>query len=278
MNSRFRRASVVALVLLATASVSHAQGASVSADSVATKGALPGRGGIGGQVGSSYFFSQGDYSEGAQPRLSFVGHFRYVISRHWGWQVSPYFTWSGYVSHAVAPFADLNFPAGGTSKQFYLAQVVGAAGQLQFYGGTGRQRWHLGAGPSLYRVVIENHRKVLKDPVSLELHSSTHLGASAELGVERYLKKLPNTSLELTAAVHTAFARDNIKFISGWNGSPMLAEIRLGGNYYYDFRRGKTAPRLTPHPSVKPAKTPKAAKPPKAAKGAKQAAQPDAKQ
>src|SRR3989442_920361 len=182
MNSRFRRASVVALVFLATASVCHAQGAATSADSVATKGALPGRGGIGGQVGGSYLFSEGDYSQGAQPRLSFIGHFRYVISPPWGWQGSPHFTWNGYVSHAVAPFADLNFPTEGTSKQFYLTQIVGAAGQLQFYGGKGRQRWHLGAGPALYRVVIENHRKVVKDPASLELHSSTHLGASAELG------------------------------------------------------------------------------------------------
>ncbi len=275
MNSRFRRASVVALVFLATASVSHAQGAATSADSVATRGALPGRGGIGGQVGSSYFYSEGDYSEGAQPRLSFIGHFRYVISRHWGWQVSPYFTWNGYVAHAAAPFVDLNFPSGGTSKEFYLTQIVGAAGQLQYFGGKGRQRWHLGAGPALYRVVIQNHRAVLKDPLSLELHSDAHLGASAELGVERFLKKLPNTSLEVTAAWQTAFARNNTKFPSGWNGSPMLAELRLGGNYYYDFRRGKTAPKLTPHPTVKPAKPAKA---PKVAKRAKHNAKQDAKQ
>ena len=240
MNSRFRLASVVALVFLATASVSHAQ----KADSVATQGPLPGRGGIGGQFGGSYFFADGDYSEGSQPRLSFIGHFRYVINRHWEWQASPYFTWSGYVSHAVAPYADLNFPSEGTSKQFYLAQIVGVDGQLQWVGGKGRQRWHLGAGPSLYRVVVQNHRRVVKDPVSLELHSSTHMGASAEFGVERFMKRLPNTSLELTAAWHAAFARDNVKFISGWNGRPMLGELRLGGNYYYDFRRGKTAPRV----------------------------------
>jgi hypothetical protein len=237
MNSRFRLASVVALVILATASVSHAQ----TADSVATQGPLPGRGGIGGQVGSSYILSDGDYSEGAQPRLSFIGHFRYVIDKHWGWQVSPYFTWNGYVSSKDAPFVDLNFPNGGTSKQHYLTQVLGVATQIQYYGGKGRSRWHLGAGPSVYRVVIQNHRKVVEDPVSHELHSAMHIGASAELGFERFLKKLPNTSLELTFAGHTAFAKDDTKWVSGWNGSPMLAEVRFGGNYYYDFRRGKTA-------------------------------------
>lgn len=237
MNSRFRLAGVVALAFLAMASVSHAQ----SADSVATKGALAGRGGIGGQVGSSYFLSEGDYSDGAQPRLSFVGHFRYVIGRHWGWQVSPYFTWNGYVSHVPAPFTDRNFPTEGTSKQFYITQIVGASGQLQYYGQMGRQRWHLGAGPALYRVVVQNHRKVVKDPVSLELHSGTHLGATAELGVERFMKRLPNTSLELTAAWQMAFAKDDTKFPSGWNGNPMLVGIRAGGNYYYDFRRGKSA-------------------------------------
>ena len=237
MNSRFRLASVVAILLLATASASHA----LNADSVATQGPLPGRGGIGGQVGSSYILSEGDYSAGAQPRLSFVAQFRYVIGKHWGWQVSPSFTWNGYVSRELAPFTDINFPTRGDSKQFYLTQIVGAAGQLQYFGGHGRQRWHIGAGPALYRVVIQNRRKVIEDPVSHELHSTSHLGASAEFGLERFLKKLPNTSLELTLAGQTAFAKDDIKWVSGWNGAPVLAEIRLGGNYYYNFRRGKTA-------------------------------------
>src|SRR5436190_16911794 len=114
MNSRFRLASVVALVFLATAHVSHAQ----KADSVATQGPRPGRGAIGGQIGSSYFFSEGDYSTGAQPRLSFIGHLRYQVSPHWGWQVSPYFTWNGYVSHVQVPYPDLNFLTEGRSKQF----------------------------------------------------------------------------------------------------------------------------------------------------------------
>jgi hypothetical protein len=94
MNSRARAASVVALLLLFGAGVAHAQ-----SDSIATKGALPGRGGIGGQIGSSWMLAGGDYSKGSQPRLTFMGHFRYQSSRHWGWQVSPYFTWNGYVSH-----------------------------------------------------------------------------------------------------------------------------------------------------------------------------------
>ena len=237
MNSRFRLASVVALALLATASASHAQ----KADSVAMTGATAGRGAVGGQLGSSYIFTGEEYSEGAQPRLSFIGHFRYVMNKGWGWQVSPYFTWNGYVSRAKAPFTDLNFPTAGNSKQFYLTQIVGASAQLQMSRGSGRQRWHLGAGPALYRVVIQNHRKVVKDPASLELHSGTHLGVSAELGFERFVKRLPNASVEVTAAYHMAFARDNIRFISGWNGAPMLAELRLGGHYYYSFRRGKPA-------------------------------------
>jgi len=242
MNSRLRSASVVAFVFLAAAGVCRAQ----SADSIATRGALPGRGGIGGQIGSSYILSEGDYSDGAQPRFSFIGHFRYVIGRHWGWQVSPYFTWNGYVSHAKAPFADLNSPAEGTRKEFYITQIVGAAAQIQLTGGGARQRWHLGAGPAIYRVVVQNHRKVVKDPFSLELHSGMHMGGTAEFGVERFLKKLPNTSLELTAAWQAAFAKSDARFPSGWNGNPMLAELRFGGNYYYEFRRAKTSPLPNP--------------------------------
>ena len=96
MNSRARAASVVALLLVLGAGMARAQ----SADSIATKGALPGRGGIGAQIGSAWLFGGGDYKEGSQPRLTFMAHFRYQSSRSWGWQVSPYFTWNGYVSHA----------------------------------------------------------------------------------------------------------------------------------------------------------------------------------
>ncbi len=235
MYSRFRVASVVALTLLATAGVSHAQ----QADSVATKGALPGRGGIGGQIGGTYMFADGDYSEGSQPRLSFTGHFRYVINKRWGWQFSPSFTWNGYVSHADAPFVDLNFPNEGVSKQFYLTQVLGVSSQLQWYAGSGRSRWHLGAGPAVYRVVVQNHRKVVEDPFTHELHDGMHMGAVGELGVEHFLKRLPNTSLELTASWQAAFAKSNGRWQTGWNGNPMLAELRFGGHYYYDFRKPK---------------------------------------
>ena len=238
MNSRARAAGVVALVFLATARLGHAQ----SADSVATKGALPGRGGIGGQIGSAWMFSEGDYSSGSQPRFSFIGHFRYQIDHRLGWQVSPYFTWNGYVSSVAAPYTDINFPAEGTQKENYLTQVLGASTELQWFSGSGRQRWHLGFGPAVYRVVIQNHRKVVKDPLSLELHSGTHLGGTAEYGYEKFMKKLPNTSIEVTAAWHIAFAKSDVRWPSGWNGNPMLLELRAGAHYYYNFRKPKPKP------------------------------------
>ncbi len=239
MHKRLRMASALALALLAVPSAALAQ----QADSIATRGPLPGRGGIGGQIGTSYIVADGDYAEGVQPRLSFVGHFRYVIGRNWGWQVSPYFTWNGYVSHADAPFVDVNFPAEGRSKQFYLTQVLGASGQLQWFSGTARTRWHVGLGPAFYRVVIQNHRKVVEDPVSRELHQGLHMGATAEVGYERFLKALPNTSIEATVAGQAAFAKSDNRWRAGWNGNPTLVEVRLGAHYYYEFRKPK--PRST---------------------------------
>src|SRR5689334_1029163 len=121
MNSRARATSVVALLLLFGAAVARAQSggaAPAGSNLIPTTGALPGRGGIGGQIGSSWIVAGGDYAKGSQPRLTFMGHFRYQASTHWGWQVSPYFTWNGYVSHADAPYEDLNFPGAGTSKEF----------------------------------------------------------------------------------------------------------------------------------------------------------------
>ena len=235
MILRHRLASAVVLALLAVASVSHAQ----TADSVATKGPIPGRGGVGGQIGSSYLVAGPDYKDGAQPRFTFVGHFRYQINPTWGWQVSPYFTWNGYVSHVEAPFVDLNFPTEGKSKEDYLTFLRGASIQLQWFRGKGRTRWHLGAGPAVYQVVVEHHRKVIEDPKSHELHKGLHLGATGEFGYEKFMKKLPNTSIEATAAWQIAYARSDERFPSGWNANPQLAEIRLGVHYYYDFRKPK---------------------------------------
>ena len=98
MHPCLRVAGAVALALLAMPGAGRAQ----PADSIPTRGPLPGRGGIGGQIGTSWIVSEGDYSLGSQPRFTFVGHFRYVINKSWGWQVSPYFSWNGYVSHVDA--------------------------------------------------------------------------------------------------------------------------------------------------------------------------------
>lgn len=240
MIRRVRLAGVAVVLLLVSAPVVRAQ----APDTTTAKrtGASPGRGAVGTQVGSSYFFAEGDYSEGAQPRLSFAGHFRYVINDGWQWQVSPYFTWSAYSVGTEAPFADPNFPDEPPIKDFHLTQVVGASGQIQKVFGKGRTRWHLGAGPAVYRVVVQNHRKVLRDPVTNKRHQGTYLAANAELGVERFLKSMSNTSLEWTVAYQTAFASDD-QFPSGYDGSVSALEVRFGAHYYFDFKKPK-APDL----------------------------------
>lgn len=243
MIQRVRLAGVAIVLVLAGAAVARAQ----APDTTTARhgGAKPGRGAVGAQVGSSYFISEGDYSEGAQPRLSFAGHFRYVINDGWQWQVSPYFTWSAYSVGTAAPFTDPNFPS-ETTKDFHLTQVVGASGQIQKAFGTGRTRWHLGAGPAVYRVVVQNHRKVLRDPLTDKRHQGTYLGATAEIGVERFLKSLENTSLEWTVAYQAAFAK-NDEFPSGYDGSVGAVEVRFGAHYYFEFKKPK-APDLTKAP------------------------------
>jgi hypothetical protein len=236
MIHRVRLAGVAVVLLLASASLVHAQ----SPDTTAAKhaGSRPGRGAVGMQAGMTYFFAEKDYSDGAQPRLSFAGRFRYVINEGWQWQVSPYFTWSAYAVGTAAPFRDPNFPA-EVDKDFNLTQVVGANGQIQKAWGEGRTRWHLGAGPAVYRVVVQNHRKVLKDPRTDRLHQGAYLGATAELGAERFLRSLANTSLEYTLAWHTALARRDDQFPSGYNGSVSAIEFRFGAQYYFDFKKPK---------------------------------------
>src|SRR5690349_3207937 len=86
MSFKVRCVSFAAFAWLTAASVC------VAADS----DYAPRKGGVGGSLGGSRFFGQGDYSEGARPRFSFAGSLRYVMSRHWRWQFSPGFTWSAY--------------------------------------------------------------------------------------------------------------------------------------------------------------------------------------
>lgn len=235
MLTRVRLASVVFVLLSVLANTASAQ----APDSARANNPMAtGRGSIGGQAGLLWLIAGGDFSKGAQPRLSFSGHFRYMISPAWRWQVSPYFGWNAYRTGEPAPYPDLNHPA-DVDKDHMITEIAGGAAQLQRVSAHGRTRWHVGVGPAVYRIVVEDQRKVSADPLSLERHHTTHLGATAELGWERFMKALPNTSVEWTFAYQTAFAADKTKFPSGWNDSPGGVEFRLGAHYYYNFDRNK---------------------------------------
>ena len=235
MIASIRRAGALSVLLLGLAGGAWAADADSSAAPI---GHTPGRGSIGGQIGGSLLAGNADYSKAAQPRFSFSGHFRYVISESSRWQLSPTYTWAAYANSEDIPFTDPNNPS-DTKKDQVLTQMAGASIQYQMVWGRGQACWHLGAGPGVYRVWVQNRRKVLKDPLSKALHQGLHLGATAEMGYERFLKSLPNTSLEVTGAWHAAYARDDDKYPLGFNGNPMFAEIRVGGHYYFAFDRSK---------------------------------------
>jgi hypothetical protein len=241
MSPRVRLAGAAIVLLLASASVSFAQQADTT--HAATSGVRPARGSIGAQGGGSWILANDDYSRRSQPRFSFEGSFGYVFSKHWRWRVNPYFTWNSYRAGTPIPFADPNFPADSASenKSFFLTQVVGANAQIQYVHTKANWTWHIGAGGGGYRVVVENHRKVLKDPVTKRLHRGLYPSATVEFGVERFMRSLPNTSLEWTVAGHAVGARRNDQFPSGFNGTPMLVELRFGGHYYFDFTPAKKA-------------------------------------
>jgi hypothetical protein len=220
-----------------------------------------GLGGIGGQVGASTFSIDRtlgsewftDYSNGASPRLAFDAHWRYQLSKRWRGQIGVGFTWTGYSSkHDAAgvpaypaPFTDPNFPTDG-DKSDYLTLLLPVSLQLQYYGRHGLWAYHVGAGPGIYRVWVENHRKVLKDPVSLKLHRGLYPGASGEIGMEHYFKDIPAVSLEFALAGHLAMSQRPEQFVSGINSNVMAVELRFGGNYYF-----------TPGPRKAPAAAPK---------------------
>ncbi len=240
MIHRIGWVSLAALVLLTVASTC------LAADGEPAYKA--GKGGIGGQIGGSYFgFDRmfgsgwfGDYSDGALPRFAVAGQFRFVQSNHWRWQVSPGFTWSAYETATPLPMTDLNAPQDRV-KDRVLTLLLPVTAQLQYVTRRGSWLYHAGLGPGVYRVWVQNHRKVLRDPVSLDLHRGLYAGGTFELGAERFLKSITTTSVELTWANHLVFTQRDEQFPSGFNSNLMAMEWRLGINYYFDPLRQKTA-------------------------------------
>jgi hypothetical protein len=66
------------------------------------------------------------------------------------------------------------------------------------------------------------------------LHRGLYLGASGQIGVERFLKSLPTTSIEVSWDFHWADATRDDQFPSGYNSTVIASGFRVGGNYYFD--------------------------------------------
>ena len=245
MIPRFRCVSVVLFALLTAASACLA----------AEPGYVPHKGGIGGGLGYSRFVEDADYSQDAAGRFSFSGAFRYVLSNRLRWQVSPGFTWSAYAGGSIAPYLDPHFPTdvflgGAPKKEEMLTLVAPVTAQLQLTTRRGWWLYHLGVGPGAYRVWVENHLKVLQDPLSKNRHRGLYPGVTAELGAERFLRGLTTTSVEGVIGGHLIFAERDDQFPLGFNSNLLPVDLRLCVNYYFDMTRRKKSiePGVPPKP------------------------------
>lgn len=214
----------------------------------AEPGYAPGRAAIGGLIGGSKLFADTDYSKDAEPRFAFSGNFRYVVNSWLRWQVSPGFFWAGYDHKSPLPFQDPNDPDDKT-KEYVLTLVLPVSAQIQATHWSGPWLCHAGVGPGVYRVWVENRRKVLKDPVTKRLHKGFYPGLSGQFGLERFFKAMPSTAIEFSAAGHWAFADRLEQFPSGFNSAVLGVEFRVGANYYFDLKRSeKKRPESTSVP------------------------------
>jgi hypothetical protein len=264
MNSSVRWLSIAAVAVLTSASRCLAADAPAGHDSTATpppasapaattapaplaapasttpaeprRGDRPGYGGVGGQFGVGDVRAAGDYSEFSQVRMSFSANWRYTFANSWRWQVSPGFVWTGYAKTSnPAPFKDLNFPT-DPYKDDYLTLILPMSFQIQWLHRGRSLTWHVGAGPGAYRVWVENHRKVVRDPVTLDLHRGTYFGGSAEVGMEHFFKGLEATSFEVTLDAHYVNAKRDDQFPSGFNDHVVAMGLRMGANYYFNLK------------------------------------------
>ena len=248
MIAGVRWASVVA-AMLTVASACPAAESPAGEGKPANSGYRSGGGGVGGQFGGSDFVAGGDYSAGAQPRLSFAAHWRYAFTSWLRGQVGPGLGWAGYNESEPVPMTDPRFPQ-DTRKGNYLSLLVPVSVQLQCT--MRRQQWlyYVGAGPGVYRVWVENRREVVKDPVTLRRHRGLYAGASGQLGVERFLKMLPSTSVEVSAGGDLALTLRDEQFRSGFNSRLLALYLRVGANYY--FKPGEVKKKQESAPLPRP--------------------------
>lgn len=233
---------------LSAAPATPAPAAAAAPAPARTTGSIPGKAGIGGWLGASWIYAQDDYAEGALPRFNFVGSFRYQMKSSWRLQISPGFTWNAYTKHSDPPFVDPAKPA-DLSKQHYLTLLTPVSAQIQWTGSGKKWHPHIGLGPGIYRVQVEHDRDDLLDPATFAVHRGTYLGATLQVGVETYLKSMPNTSIELNLVNHFIAAKDDDKFPSGWNSGIANVAANVGINYYFDLGRMKKK-ELTPLPGT----------------------------
>jgi hypothetical protein len=227
-------AGIAWVALLASASVCAA------ADEIGNRG---GRGSIGGSIGGSLFTADADYSAGASPRFWFAGQFRYVFSPRLRAQFSPGFTWAGYSKDEPLPLTDPRFPEDKT-KEHVLSLLMPSVVQLQYTVPRGLWLYHAGAGGGLYRVWVENHRRVLKDPTTYDLHRGLYPGVSGEVGAALFLKDRPNLALEWAAGGDWIFAERDEQFPGGFNSFLLMTHVRFGASYYFDLMRPAAKPAL----------------------------------
>lgn len=225
MIPRVRSAGIALLAVLAVAS-----------PCLGADGMAPGRGAIGGQIGGSRFWADADFSEGARSRFAFSGHFRYVLNNRIRWQISPGFTWTGYSGAVAAPVLDGRFPQDVTKRTF-LTLLLPVSFEMQLLAHRGKWHYHLGAGPGVYRVSVENRHNVILDPITFRRHIGLFPGVTGEIGVERFVKSMPSTSVEACVTTHWVFTDNPEDFPVGYNSNLAATEIRIGANYYFDMSR-----------------------------------------
>ena len=202
---------------------------------------------IGGMIGVAGMFADADYSNtrtatnefgdrDAEPRFSFLANFRYAVTPWLRWQISPGFFWVGYDHASPLPFQDLNNPT-DTTKEKVITLVLPVSFQLQYMQRRGPWLYHVGAGPGVYRIWVENRRKVIKDPLTKVNHKGFYPGVSGQIGVERFLKALPATAIEVSLGAHWAFADRPEQFPNGFNSALLGVDLRVGANYHFDVGR-----------------------------------------
>jgi outer membrane protein W len=218
---------LVALLLLGSSSLAHAQDPALTGDTATPSPKAPiifeslvGYGGVGFRGGVPNFTGDSDVTKDNSPRLSGDLMFAYVWDDNLVADLDIGYAWNRL---------------GDDTDRWMISSVPMTLGARYFIlNHQRRNRPFFGAGGGAYIWTIQSKDLgASKDPITFERLRRASLGYYLTGGVERRMSKWVKASADIT--YHNIMSKDTTDFPSGFNGNKSYIQARLGITFFFSL-------------------------------------------